>query len=32
MRKEDWIKVILGLSLICNGTLFMNHKRDNERQ
>lgn len=32
MRKEDWIKIILVLSLIGNGTLLIKHKRDSEEQ
>ncbi|NUU64374.1 hypothetical protein [Paenibacillus agri] len=32
MRKLEWIKVILVVSLMGNVTLFMNHKRDNKRQ
>ncbi|WP_438351041.1 hypothetical protein ACP8HI_10580 [Paenibacillus sp. FA6] len=32
MRKEDWIKVILVVSLIGNVTLFMNHNRVNKNQ
>ena len=32
MRKKDWIKVILVVSLIGNGTLFINHKRDSKKQ
>jgi len=32
MRKLDWIKVILVVSLIGNVTLFMNHNRVNKNQ
>ncbi|MBB3127027.1 hypothetical protein FHS19_001681 [Paenibacillus rhizosphaerae] len=32
MRKIDWIKVILALSLFVNVFLFMNHKHDNRNQ
>jgi len=32
MRKEDWIKVILVVSLFGNVALFMNHKRDSKNQ
>lgn len=32
MRKEDWIKVFLVVSLIGNVNLFLNHKRDSKRQ
>lgn len=32
MRKEDWIKVILVVSLFGNMALFMNHKRISKRQ
>ncbi|AIQ47765.1 hypothetical protein R70723_19100 [Paenibacillus sp. FSL R7-0273] len=32
MRKTDWIKVLLAVSLIGNATLFINHKRDSQRQ
>lgn len=32
MRKIDWIKVILALSLLVNVYLFMNHRHDNRDQ
>lgn len=32
MRKEDWIKVILVVSLFGNVALFMNHNRVNKNQ
>ncbi|CAM4507404.1 hypothetical protein FHS16_005757 [Paenibacillus endophyticus] len=32
MRKEDWIKVILVVSVLCNGALFASQKRMSRNQ